>query len=314
MDFSDATKSGLWYKTGSIPPNPNGNVLASQLYGAPNTLTLTTGAYSCAGGGARMASQNKYDEENENLSSAGYKGNNALINESEYVNGTSLYRYLDANPSEKNNNSVYASFYNAKFNTSMEQFVQIEKALYDQQLAQALSLNNAVITTNPVEVNYKSFYSLYIKAQSGTFTSADSTLLANLANFCPGLDGEVVYQARSLYNSIYKTVIVYNENCNALSQDNLKKSTMGKIEKENSWAIELYPNPANTFVNIVSSNENDVLKAIITDVSGKILFVKQVNTSNFICKLDLDLMPGAYFVTITNDKHNSTNKKLIIAK
>jgi len=311
---SDAVNSPIWYQSSLAVPTNSGSVVPLARYGAPGTFNLTTGAYSCVGGGARIASQNNQDEENENVSSSSQKVNNTLLDESEYVNGTSLYRFIDAYPSEKNNNPAYASFYNAKLNTSMDQFVQVEKALYNQQLGQAQSLNNAISINNPIEANYKSFYSLYIKHLSGILNGVDSSSILALANMCPGLDGEVVYQARALYNTIYKTVIVYNENCNPLSQVNLKKSNIDKVDKENNWTIELYPNPANTFVNVVSSNEKDSLRVSITDVSGKTLFVKQVTTSNFICKLDLDLLPGAYFVIITNDKNKTTTKKLIIAK
>ncbi|MBA2612398.1 MAG: hypothetical protein H0U95_10530 [Bacteroidetes bacterium] len=40
---------------------------------------------------------------------------------------------------------------------------------------------------------------------------------------------------------------------------------------------------------------------------------KQVSTSNFICKLELKLQQGVYFVIIANDTNNKTTKKLVIA-
>ncbi|MDP1800896.1 MAG: T9SS type A sorting domain-containing protein, partial [Bacteroidota bacterium] len=311
---STATDSPIWYKSSLALPTNSGNVVPTAWYSAPGTMTLTTGLYDCSGGGGqRMASQNNYYEENGNFSSS-YKGNNTFVNDGEYVNGTSLYRFIYANPSVKNNNAAYSSFYNSKLNTSMDQFVQIEKALYEQQLGQALSLNSAVTASNVIEENYKSFYTLHAKYQLGNFATADSNALVALANFCPGLDGEVVYQARALYNVIFKTVITFNESCDPEVKDNSRKTNVNKINSENNWTIELYPNPANTFINIVNSREKDQLKVTIADISGKILFVKQVITSNFICNLDLDLLPGAYFVTITNDKNNSTTKKLIITK
>ncbi|MBL7911727.1 MAG: T9SS type A sorting domain-containing protein [Bacteroidia bacterium] len=295
-------------------PTPSGNVVPGMQYGASGTLSLTTGSYDCSGGGGqRMASQNNYNEGNNNPSTA-YRGNNATFDATQYVNETTLYRYINEYPSAKDNNIAYTNFYNSKLNTSIDQFMRVEKTLYDQQPAQAIGIVNSVVISNNVETNYRNFYAIYAKWQTGIFTSADSILLVKLVNLCPGLDGEVIYQARALYNAIYKTVVAFNENCDPLAQENLRSAYINKINVENDWTIELYPNPANTFVNIVSNKEKDQLKVVVADVNGKILFVKQVITSNFICNLELDLLPGAYFVTITNDKNNSTNKKLIIAK
>lgn len=92
-----------------------------------------------------------------------------------------------------------------------------------------------------------------------------------------------------------------------LNSSNLKDQTV-----LNNWSVDLFPNPSSGIVNLVSTYEKESLKIVITDVSGKIVFVKQTITSNFICKLDLKLQQGIYFVTIINESSNTQTKKLVI--
>src|SRR5574344_1837160 len=71
--------------------------------------------------------------------------------------------------------------------------------------------------------------------------------------------------------------------------------------------INIYPNPANDFVNIYTTNSyNSPIKII--DIQGRI--IKTINQNNIITKIDIqDLNSGIYFVKIDNKI-----KKLIISK
>ncbi len=61
-------------------------------------------------------------------------------------------------------------------------------------------------------------------------------------------------------------------------------------------------------------SENETLLITIRDINGKLIIDKNLTTSNFISKLDLDLLNGIYLVTITNTKNEKTTKKLVITK
>jgi hypothetical protein len=78
--------------------------------------------------------------------------------------------------------------------------------------------------------------------------------------------------------------------------------------------VDLSPNPATSEVNIISMSENETLLITIRDINGKLIIDKNLTTSNFISKLDLDLLNGIYLVTITNTKNEKTTKKLVITK
>jgi hypothetical protein len=76
--------------------------------------------------------------------------------------------------------------------------------------------------------------------------------------------------------------------------------------------FNLFPNPANSLVNISFPNKEDQIITIV-DISGKL--VKSINSNNHSAvSIDVsDLANGLYFVNVSNKQGNvSVNKKLII--
>ncbi|MDP3557091.1 MAG: T9SS type A sorting domain-containing protein [Bacteroidota bacterium] len=64
----------------------------------------------------------------------------------------------------------------------------------------------------------------------------------------------------------------------------------------------------------MSRTESENLSVSITDISGKIVYSSHLVTSNFIGKLDFNLINGLYLITINNNNNESITKKLVIAK
>jgi hypothetical protein len=76
----------------------------------------------------------------------------------------------------------------------------------------------------------------------------------------------------------------------------------------NGSDVKVYPNPAN---NLVTIEGMDVLKAELTDASGKVITTYHHPVSD----LDVSKIPaGIYFVKLTNTKMQSVVKKLSIVK
>jgi hypothetical protein len=78
--------------------------------------------------------------------------------------------------------------------------------------------------------------------------------------------------------------------------------------------IIIYPNPTSGELNVLSKKDNENLELTIRDVSGKVIDKHTLLVSGFIGKLGLDLANGVYFITITNQNHESITKKLVITK
>jgi hypothetical protein len=52
----------------------------------------------------------------------------------------------------------------------------------------------------------------------------------------------------------------------------------------------------------------------ISDLTGRPVLSKQIKTESFTGSVDLDLINGAYIITITNGKDQVLTTKLLIAK
>ncbi len=309
---SDAANSKLWVQNAGvwIPPNWGGPI-PSQTYSVALNTPTTTGSYSC---GSIPPPQRMVIVRPDQTMARGSNPNSTINNEMQYIADNINYRYLDANPDVKNNDPEYLAFYNDKSGSSLDLFNQTEKALSAEQLAQAQSINNSVNEVNSVETNYSNYYSIYEKFKSDTLSSQDSILLLNIASMCPGTDGPIVYQARSLYNLFIGTLRIFSDNCKLPADEEAISAKLTNLsEYKNRWSVELYPNPTKGSFNIVSNLEKETLQVRITDVTGKIIYNNSVNTSNFIANLELNTNAGIYLITIKNSKDENITKKLVIA-
>lgn len=127
-----------------------------------------------------------------------------------------------------------------------------------------------------------------------------------------------VYQARALYNLIYKTVLNVADNCKTqIAGSLLGTGQSNQTSLQNNWNVDLFPNPASDNLTVVSKTESENLSITIFDIAGKLVYKTSLQTANFISKLDLNLLNGVYLITINNNNNNnneSVTKKLVIAK
>jgi hypothetical protein len=74
------------------------------------------------------------------------------------------------------------------------------------------------------------------------------------------------------------------------------------------WKLNLFPNPTDGKINIVTEKENDNLHVKVTDLSGKLLFDNTLTTNNFKATFDLWAEQGMYLVEIKNDRYTVVKK------
>ncbi len=309
-----ASSSILWVKNSGnfYPPNNWGNPFPQSYFGG-GTINTTTGTYTCGVDGGPPP-QMMMTTQSGNSQTMAATANVASPTEVKYIADNNMYRYLNANPSLKTNNSAYNNFYTSKANSNMDKLMQVENSFYNGQITNATALNNAVITGNTTEANYKNFYVLYAKSKTANFSETDSTDLITLANLCPDMNGAAVYQARALYNFIYKTVLNSAYDCNSITSVSRFGNNNEQIDIQNNWSIDMFPNPTSGDVSIISKNAIDNLSITIIDVAGKVVYKNNLQTSNFIGKLDLNLINGIYLVSIKNSNNENITKKMVIAK
>lgn len=334
FNFKTATLSGssaqfskMYVRNGGLF-NPNGSgFAASGLYGVEDyfysgtsgTLlyvpTTTPPSLGCAvivgggGGGGIPGSAIALLEDiaQDNISHA---NNDA---ETKYINKNQLYRLLKADPSLTSSSVVLQNFYIASIPTVRETFASIEDDIASGDLVNGQSKTNALAPVNSIEDNYKTFFNAYLKYQTDTILSGDSIAIVNMANACPFTDGDVVYQARVLYNSIYSTNIYFEDNCPEVTErsfDQIKDKTTS------SFDVLLYPNPnTGDFSLVPFSSDITELNITVMDVNGKIIFTKTINSGDRLFNLSLDSPNGIYMMFVNNPHTNeSIVKRIVIQK
>ncbi|RZP15580.1 MAG: T9SS type A sorting domain-containing protein [Flavobacteriales bacterium] len=73
--------------------------------------------------------------------------------------------------------------------------------------------------------------------------------------------------------------------------------------------VSLHPNPSNELINI-SFREDQLSKLELYDITGKLLFKKELNTNTY--ELNIANYPsGTYLVKVYNQNNALLNKKII---
>jgi len=73
--------------------------------------------------------------------------------------------------------------------------------------------------------------------------------------------------------------------------------------------VSLYPNPSNELINI-SFDEDQLSKLELYDITGKLLFKKELNTNTYALNI-ANYPSGTYLVKVYNQNNASLNKKII---
>ena len=200
----------------------------------------------------------------------------------------------------------------------MHVFTQIEDTLSNGYLDDAQDLLETLDpgSFNTIETNYFNFYVLYLAYTNSSFTTGNLDDLVALASLCPGTNGLAVYQARTLYLLVTGRVFNAPDNCGEAEGSRIAAQENHPIKdnRHYSWNLIIYPNPASNQLNFRSEEENETLTIEISDLSGRSISKQFVQIKGFIATLDLNLMNGAYLITISSDNKLKITKKLLIAK
>jgi hypothetical protein len=315
---STASNSALYVQNSGVyyPSIHDGNPIATS-YNMANSVYTTTGAYSCAGGGARLITTDP-DYEQAYLKTlediAGYivtKDN--VFDASKYIAQYQLYRILDNDASVYPSSKSLSDFHNSNKTSNYGKLLDGENELIKGNYSSANSALSSISSKNNIENNYSDFYSLYGKYYSKTFSDMDNKTLYTLANKCPFIEGEVIYQARTLYNIINSTVGLFKDNC-PINENNSRLADTKNISPVNTWNATVYPNPATDELFISSNVISEDIKVNITDINGRLIAQYNIKTSGSVANIKLDMKSGIYFVTLSNSNGEKVVKKLVIAK
>jgi hypothetical protein len=330
LAITNPSNSVIWRRTTSnYDPLNNFGLINSQSYNAIGALQAaanTATVFNCAtgagdpppgGGGGNPSMIRLYEGvAGDNMDYVGAEEETAEINKIQ------LYRIIDNFPNLKDSSEILNNFYSNESQANIGALYEVDKDLAQGSFGTAASKLNALSAQTNIEANYKSYYNIYSAYHSvGNLVPNDSIDLYMLAHKCPFVDGAVVYKARALFDMIYQTAKIYNdEGCLATGisygrKGNTNNSTIKNKQNRLFVAgLSIYPNPANDEIFIKGYKESEEVIVSITDVSGKLLLETNLVTSSNKSSLKLNLLNGIYFVTLVNTNGIKTHTKLVITK
>ncbi|MBX3165663.1 MAG: T9SS type A sorting domain-containing protein [Bacteroidetes bacterium] len=238
-----------------------------------------------------------------------------------YLTRANFYHFLKYNHSFRASNAEFNDWYNDMTNNSNLGYIETaQERLYNGNFAGARELLDGLTADNDIEgndINYYNLYANYLEAltENTRYTEDDSLALLHMTYMCPIEYGSSIYKARALYSDIYSVFIRYDD-CNVGEMGGRFAANTPQPEILNQseiWNVELYPNPAQNKITIRSSNESEELHIAIQDLTGRIIYNATIKTKSFVGNMELNLLNGAYLITINNN-HESITKKLLIAK
>jgi hypothetical protein len=308
---SDAANSKLFIKScGTCSPTMHGGLFSTKSYShAGNLVLVNTGAgdHNCFNEPNGIATPFPNDEDYYTEGMA-------------YIAKTANYRFLHFNDSILASDAIHSGFYNDLESSSIDKFMQIEQLLHDGNYSAALTILAAIEPTVNVESNYVSYYTVYANYLSGQgiLSTDDSIALYELCFLCPGFDGACVYQARSLYNSIYQ-VMLEGGDCSG-EEYSARKANVEPIESikfngsDKKWDVAIFPNPATEQLIIYTTVSAERIFIAIYDITGRVVQKEKLQLSDHHCNMKFNLDNGVYFLSVTNIGNETITKKIIVSK
>jgi Secretion system C-terminal sorting domain len=206
----------------------------------------------------------------------------------------------------RNASVILTNFYNTTAPTNIKNLVAIEDLLTQGNTIAANALLSPLVPTNIPETNYKNFYVSYIAYLNNTISNNDMETFKNLAISCPLQNGQVVFNARVMYNMLNPTQFtMYANNCPGTSN-----KTEQEISADESTVntFIVYPNPTDGSFKIGSgSKEKQELLIELYDITGKKIFAEKCNYAGQDCQFNANVANGLYVIKIINTTTNESS-------
>ena len=257
----------------------------------------------------------EYTQELNLLLNGSYSLQNEQVNTNEhYLMQQFIYKEL-AEQNHLLNDSTLNDFYIANQNASIGLLYAINRAMENENFADAKNLNGNFSANNLVEQNQQTFNELYLTHLDtiALYSQSDVNQLYAIANQCATNGGDAVYQSRNLLMAIENRVIDFIENCEEISNQNNDRSA--NSIKQLPSTVRLYPNPNNGSMTLeYSLKENETGMFNLYNITGTLICSHPLQKNNpklFINNDELEAGIYLYDVSI-NNKKIKTNKMVII--
>jgi len=204
-----------------------------------------------------------------------------------------------------NDDSLYQNFYTQCSGICVGQFENVKDFILNNNLQNALNINNSINDNINWESNQKTFNEIYIRFLNGdTIAYNDSLILENIA-YSNAIDGgNGVFAARAFLN------LDIEDTPSGTLRSQLFEE---EITEETTQSFDIFPNPSTGIVQISLEDESLNYSALVKDITGKIIINEKGIIGNH--KLDLSgLKEGIYFIELITSFKKIQLEKLVLIK
>lgn len=255
-----------------------------------------------------------------------------------WMDELNLYSALYNNEALQNLNPEMQDFYDQQLNTPSFVITRTNDfiaKLVDTTLVQdSLSLENTLmdiansnqeldggdlVAQNEYWVN--TMYIRWFRNSSDDFSETEQTMLYDLANSCPFVNGPAVYKARAIYASI-NPGYVFDDLDLCLAVGVYKQSTAptyiqideSKLEEINESNFLVYPNPASNQLNLrYHLNSLEIGQFELTDITGRLVFRTELDYKVEQLSFSVSHLPlGVYAYRFKIDNNTVQTGKITI--
>jgi hypothetical protein len=183
-------------------------------------------------------------------------------------------------------------------------------------------LNYWTPSNSELDNNYHTYYQWLVDMYRNPDWKPSIEEVKEMAEKCPIKDGSVIYAARNLFNALTKKIHKFDDACEGYDNNargvkkqfeiiRLKQPKTKQIVQQEAPNILLYPNPTNSFVNIIS--KKDAIREIkIVDMMGKTINTTLLNNQLSTQINTLGFQKGLFLVKIITVNNAVINQKLIV--
>jgi len=232
-----------------------------------------------------------------------------LIPQTQYMNKQSVFNAIRNDSTFLANDTVLQHFYSNTQPTTMGTINTIQLLTISRNYSLAQSLNSLISPGNTIEQNHKDVKTIFFSsiALNDTLDTTQVSSLWNIANQCPEMGGRAVFEARYLLNTLYQTVLTFDDECG--SSNEAVKPVTSTSEQQKAM---VYPNPANTLLNVaVALQPHQTASVCLYNTMGE--KVRCITLQNYLTEIStVDLPAGIYYYRITDNMDNLIKADKII--
>lgn len=229
-----------------------------------------------------------------------------FIPETKYINKFHVYSDISANNQLMSGDTILQNFYYQTQQRNMGMIDAIYRLMLKGDNSAAQNLNDAFAPANAIEQNYKDERTVFFNTIAKGIripTREQLNTLWSIANQCPYQGGFGVHEARYMLNYFHHAPYQFTDFCSESSVQ--KVSAPENIAPAlNSFNARVYPNPANTLLNVeVQLLPNETATICLYNSLGQRVMCEPL-TGSFTTLPVPGISSGIYYYRITDKDNN----------